>query len=142
MVDPPLDLEQDYIGDDPAFTLYGSPHFERTRSNAPAQVRLIDRTASEGRSTELHKLELDKLKSDQRLWSVRNIVGACERRRYGFQPLVLSSSLAFFTKVKSKMSLILISRCTLVVFFISSIMDCKTLSSVKPSRKTSFDWMS
>ena len=61
---------------------------------------------------------------------------------YGFQPLALSSSLAFLTKVKSKMSLILMSRCTLVVFFISSIIDCKTLSSVKPSRRTSFDCMS
>ena len=52
------------------------------------------------------------------------------RNRYGFQPLALISSLAFFTKARSKMSLTLMSRWTLVVFFIASIIDCKTLSSV------------
>src|SRR5919198_613644 len=51
---------------------------------------------------------------------------------YGFQPLLLSSSLAFFTKLKSKMSLTLMSRWTFVVFFISSIIDCSTWSSLNP----------
>jgi hypothetical protein len=59
------------------------------------------------------------------------------RASYGFQPLDLSSSLAFFTKLKSKMSPTLMSRCTLVVFFMSSIIDCSNLSSLNPSRSAS-----
>jgi hypothetical protein len=56
---------------------------------------------------------------------------------YGFQPLAFNSSLAFFTKLSSKMSATLMSRCTFVVRFMSSIIDCNTLSSLNPSLSVS-----
>ena len=53
---------------------------------------------------------------------------------HGLQPLDLSSSFAFFTKLRSKMSPTLMSRCTFVVRFMSSIIPFSTLSSLNLTR--------
>lgn len=67
------------------------------------------------------------------------LVEGLRRAVYGIQPLALISSLALRAKLKSKTSLVFISRWVLVARFMSSIRYSMSFSSLVPSCTTSLD---